>query len=105
MSETLEQRIRRHAVESRDELVGFYATDIAELLDNRDADYARMVQAARDVVTEYNIDGDDYDLEGLHLAMETLAAALPERPAFDRGGQIVGILVVVIARVCDILLL
>ena len=52
MSETLEERIRRHAVESRDELVGFYATDIVELLDNRDVDYARLVQLAREAVTE-----------------------------------------------------
>ena len=87
MSETLEQRIRRHAVESRDELVGFYATDIAELLDNRDADYARMVQAADNLVVnlpEFLID-EAREIWGNTNAnivtnyRNALAAALPEQ--------------------------
>ena len=86
MSETLEERIRRHAVENRDNLIGFYATDIVELLDKRDADYARLVQAARDVVLnmpEFLIDEAREICGNTNASIvlnyrNALAAALPE---------------------------
>ena len=76
MSETLEERIRRHAIENRDELVGFYARDIVEILDTRDVDHAALIAAAREVVrvrrTKHGV-----NLITLTDRIDDLAARLP----------------------------
>ena len=81
MSETLEERIRRHAVTERDELIGYYSGDIVELLDKRDAAHAALIAAARELLQYRKQAGAiNFQLEKADSYLHALAALIDREP-------------------------